>query len=650
MRKILLILALFISAIGFSQENRNILTTTYNRAQVFNACENNLDWVKYPSYTDRAAWEKIPQAKRDATIAAGEKYLGFDWPNVLPSMYLEFTRTGNRAIVDNMISQRLTALRSLFYAELVEGKGRFIDDIINGVFAYCEQTYWGSSAHFYLYEYGSPTSNPTTILPDASNPVIDLTVGDVSSTLSWIWYFLHDEFDKVSPIINDRLIREMYEKVLNPFYSKNDFWWITGWNSGNVNNWTPWCCYNMLTCVLIFERDPQKRLDGIYKTMRSVDLFINSYPDDGGCSEGPSYWGAAVGKLHNYLTLLKSCSNGKIDIFDQDIIKEMGRYIYKLYIANGNNYVNFADAPAKLGHDGLMIARYGKDISDPRLEGFGEFLAENAKTTTQPISGDVGQTLFNTFGHTSSVRPLEVLVSETYLPDLQIAVGRDLQDSNEGFFFAAKGGNNGEQHNHNDVGSFILFYNGVPVFVDPGVGTYTKQTFSPDRYKIWTMQSGYHNLPVINGTMQASGGKYKAVNSTFKTTSSLVEFSVDIAGAYPETANVSSWVRKYSLKRRKSFIINDSYALNSSKDKTFTVFMTPLKCEDANGAVTISGDGFKLRLSYPSSMIKCTIEEKIMDDPKLANVWGEKLNRIVFEIKSDKNKNDISYELTKVGG
>ena len=133
MRKILLILALFISAIGFSQENRNILTTTYNRAQVFNACENNLDWVKYPSYTDRAAWEKIPQAKRDATIAAGEKYLGFDWPNVLPSMYLEFTRTGNRAIVDNMISQRLTALRSLFYAELVEGKGRFIDDIINGV-------------------------------------------------------------------------------------------------------------------------------------------------------------------------------------------------------------------------------------------------------------------------------------------------------------------------------------------------------------------------------------------------------------------------------------------------------------------------------------------------------------------------------------
>ena len=78
--------------------------------------------------------------------------------------------------------------------------------------------------------------------------------------------------------------------------------------------------------------------------------------------------------------------------------------------------------------------------------------------------------------------------------------------------------------------------------------------------------------------------------------------------------------------------------------------MTPLKCEDANGAVTISGDGFKLRLSYPSSMIKCTIEEKIMDDPKLANVWGDKLNRIVFEIKSDKNKNDISYELTKVGG
>ena len=36
-------------------------------------------------------------------------------------------------------------------------------------------------------------------------------------------------------------------------------------------------------------------------------------------------------------------------------------------------------------------------------------------------------------------------------------------------------------------------------------GTYTKQTFGKDRYTIWTMQSNYHNLPMINGVPQKFG-------------------------------------------------------------------------------------------------------------------------------------------------
>jgi hypothetical protein len=43
---------------------------------------------------------------------------------------------------------------------------------------------------------------------------------------------------------------------------------------------------------------------------------------------------------------------------------------------------------------------------------------------------------------------------------------------------AIKGGNNGESHNHNDVGSFIIYTDGEPLFIDPGVGEYTAKTFS----------------------------------------------------------------------------------------------------------------------------------------------------------------------------
>ena len=79
-----------------------------------------------------------------------------------------------------------------------------------------------------------------------------------------------------------------------------------------------------------------------------------------------------------------------------------------------------------------------------------------------------------------------------------------------GLTLAVKGGHNGEHHNHNDVGSFVVASDGVPVIVDAGRPTYTAQTFGPDRYAIWTMQSGWHNVPVIGGREQLPGAAHAA--------------------------------------------------------------------------------------------------------------------------------------------
>lgn len=80
----------------------------------------------------------------------------------------------------------------------------------------------------------------------------------------------------------------------------------------------------------------------------------------------------------------------------------------------------------------------------------------------------------------------------------------------EGLYLAAKGGHNAESHNHNDVGNFIVYADGYPAISDVGVETYTAKTFSAQRYDIWTMQSAFHNLPIINGFMQKNGGNFKA--------------------------------------------------------------------------------------------------------------------------------------------
>lgn len=642
LKLVVVAIGLCFTVLGNAQEKRNLLTDYFTRKFVNEAVSNDNSWIKYPSYSDRKVWEQLPETLRLSTIKEGEKYLGYDWPQIMPTMYLEFTRNGDRTAVDQPNNQRRRALQALVMAELFEGEGRFLDDIINGVFLICEQTYWGSSAHFYMYGFEGEIANPIKSVPDIEDPIIDLVVGDMAADLSWIYYFFHEEFDKISPVISKRLKYELQKKVLDPFYERYDYWWITGWGEGRVNNWNPWCNYNMLVCILLMEEDEQKKENGIYKTMQSVDLFINSYPSDGGCDEGPSYWGVAAGKLFDYLDLLRVNSDDKINIFDNELIKDMGRYIYRVYIGNGKYYINFADAPLQIMHEPTKIFRYGKSINDPDLQAFGAFLIRNSDFENKPISGRIGEsmeTLFNSEDW-QKVEPKEPLIPEFYFPDLDIAIGRDKAGSAEGFYFAAKGGNNGEGHNHNDVGSFILYYNGEPALIDVGVGTYTKETFSSNRYKIWTMQSTYHNLPLINGLSQSPGGKYSASNSAYNASKSGVSFSTDIAKAYPEEAKVEKWLRSYILDRNRGMTIKDNFLLTENSGDTELHFITPLHCTiNSHGLIKLKGENFTLLMDYKSSQYEANIQTIAIDDPRLQRVLGDELSMIILKMNKVKTGN-----------
>ncbi len=102
-----------------------------------------------------------------------------------------------------------------------------------------------------------------------------------------------------------------------------------------------------------------------------------------------------------------------------------------------------------------------------------------------------------------------------------------------------KGGHNGESHNHNDVGSLMVYVDGHPLLVDAGNMVYTAKTFSDARYTLWNCRSMYHNVPLIGGFEQCAGAEYAARN--FRTL--LDGASLDMAGAYPAEAGVLSAIR-----------------------------------------------------------------------------------------------------------
>lgn len=602
-------------------KERNILVKEATAIGLESVIINDASWNRLPGYNDRDFWKSLPANIRQEYITRAEDYLDYDWPVVKATDYLEFIRTGDRR--QSVYSACSNALISLAMGELVEGSGRFIDQLINGVWYYSEQTWWGWSAHLGAQKAGSG-------LPDVNEPYVDLGVGEVTSNLSLILNLFKNEFDKVHPLIAQRLRQEIFRKALDPYFARDD-WGYMGFRGGRPNNWNPWINYNMLTGYMLLETDPANRAQQAMKILSSLDKFLNGYSDDGGCDEGPSYWGAAGALLYETLEIMKNLTGGKFDVFDDPLIQNIGTYFHKVNI-HAPYFINFADADATTGGNPSVVYRYGKAINDPVMHMFGAYLARIGNWGERAMTGRIFDQIRN-LGIIHEIRTAEAreaLVADFWFPETEIAGARDREGSYSGFFFGAKGGFNAESHNHNDVGSCLMYYDGKPCLIDLGREEYVAKTFSSRRYEIWTMQSGYHNLPVINGTDQMQGGNYKAMNTSFRANPRSAAFSTEIAGAYPGEAKVKSWVRTYTLNRGKNFIIEDKYELGEvTGAPTSSNLITCCRVTLVRpGLLKFDGDGFTLNMTYNPKIVDPEIEYIEVTDRSLKRYWPDGVTRI----------------------
>ncbi len=623
-----------------TNKERNILAKEAKAVDLAKVLITDNSWNKFPDYKNRQFWQSLPENIRNEYISKAEKYLTYDWPVVKATDYLEFIRSGDRR--QGAYSACSNALISLVMGELVEGKGHFMDQIINGVWFYSEQTWWGWSAHIGQFQKAGSG------LPDIDQPYVDLGVGEVTSNLSWTWYLFKDEFDKVHPLISKRLKQEITNKALKPYFERNDFGYM-GFKGGRPNNWNPWINYNMLNCFLLLESDPVKKVAEVEKVINSLDKFLNGYSDDGGCDEGPSYWGAAGALLYESLEVLKDATGGKFDVFDDPLVQNIGKYFYQVNI-HAPYFINFADADATTGGSPSSVYRYGKAIKDPVMQQFGAYLAKLAKWGEGSMGGKIGDQIKNLtlLDEIKNAEAKEALVADFWLPDTEVAGARDKADSYLGFFFGAKGGFNAESHNHNDIGTCVMYYDGKPCLIDLGREEYNAKTFSSRRYEIWTMQSGYHNLPVINGTDQKAGASFKAKNSTFTASDKSATFTTDITGSYPAEARVKSWLRSYTLNRGKNFSISDRYELaENTGAKTSSNLITYCKVSELKpGLLKLEGDGFNLNLSYNSKVVQPKIEFIEVKDKSLIRYWPKGVTRVVFEFINPGVKGSQSLTIT----
>lgn len=614
-------------------------------------------WHPYPTSSERPGWNSLPREVRQDLVQRGEASLNYAWPGLPASLFLEYARMGNRSNYEAVHFERRHRVAELVLAECAEGMGRFLDDIANGVWAICEETYWGVPAHVGVQKVG-------TGLPDAGEPTVDLFVGETVALLAWADYLLGKRLDIVSPRLKERIRLEAKRRVLDPCLERDDFWWMS-FDPGehSINNWNPWVNSNWLTAVLLLENDRQRQVEAVSKILRSLDLFIDTYGEAGGCDEGPGYWGRAAASLFDCLELLFDATGGKLNLYDQVKIQNMGSFIYRTQIAE-DYYVNFADASAvNQPHAGLVF-RYGQRTGDAAMMGFGAWLAERAGPAVWTQRDSLTRRLSAIFNLAAiqATAPAQPLPQAYWFEDIEVLVARERQGRTAGLFLAAKAGHNAESHNHNDIGSFIVYADGLPLVVDAGVETYTRKTFSPQRYEIWTMQSAYHNLlPAIRNTagvwLQAPGRQYAARDVTCSLGQDTDNLSLDLAGAYPPEAGLQRWLRSIRLVRGEGITVEDEFELSQPAQELQLSLLTPatpdvlepgvLRLQPASfGTGRVSGSG---RVRYPAEIFEVTFENVSIQDERLGGVWGEALTRVVFRAAAPPQQGGWQFRITPPG-
>lgn len=190
------------------------------------------DWRPYPTLADRAAWEGLPASVREAYLAQGEVLQKEEWPTLLAARYMDFARDGNRSRYEEPCFRRRSMLAGLVVAECMEGRGRFLDDLVNGIWLICEVSSWCVPAHIRVQRAGIG-------LPDTREPIVDLFAAETSAMLAWADYLLGDRLDGVSPLVRPRIAREIQARILAPYWERDDFGWM-GFGGQRVNNWNPW--------------------------------------------------------------------------------------------------------------------------------------------------------------------------------------------------------------------------------------------------------------------------------------------------------------------------------------------------------------------------------------------------------------------------
>jgi len=566
----------------------------------------------YPRFENREEWDCIRPEDREDLLALAQRYEQQPYPMLTAAQFMAFVRNGSRKAFEDPYFERRRKLIAATMHCCVTGELDQLDTVIDGLWLICEETSWVISAHNVNMIPGARPAREMP-LPDPERSNIDLFAAQTAMVLALVVQLLEGPLDDIAPVICRRVRREIEQRILAPFMAQDDFWWM-GIVCQDLNNWTPWILSNVMLAACIVEHDRLRLCALLERACCMLDRWIDCLPEDGGCDEGAGYWNMAGGSMLDCLELLDWVTGGRLPVWENEKIHAILRFPASVQLGNGW-FVNFADCDARPMLNGERLCAAGYHVGDMALSQLGQRMFGRPSEAIEDVP-HFSRLLSRLFAPECDDLPEDPRERDVWLPDLQLRVKEE-----QGFLLCAKGGHNNESHNHNDVGSYMLYVDGEPVIVDAGNMVYTAKTFSDERYTLWNTRAAYHNIPLINGCEQQAGEVYRAENVECKP----YGMQLEMTAAYPPEARVIKAERALSV-RYGMLMVDDEITLDGEGMVT-EVFMLRHKPEIAAGGEIISG---AVSIGPASPETTVCIEEIRVEDARMARSFPGSLWRVTI--------------------
>ncbi len=553
----------------------------------------------FPPASDRDGWAAIRRAigeeKAGSIIAQAEQAARTPIPPLPATLWLEFQRTGRREGFQDPRQARRAMMTHLALAECLEGRGRFLDPLLDVVWAILEESSWSLPAH-------------QISLTDMARPHIDLGVAGTAIDLAELNLLLAAQLD---PLVGRRIRWEIDHRCFTPYLTRHDWWWLYNTRQRRVNNWTAVCNAGVVGAAIYLEPDPARLAEMIARAARSLDDFLVTFDADGGSSEGPGYWTYGFGNYCVFAEQVEWRTAGQIRFMDEPIIRKAAQFPLRTLLGPGVS-VNFSDCDRNVSFIPAHLAYLARRLDLPDLMKFARAQPGHRRQSElhwalrdlcwRPDPEPAGEFVPN---------------RHDWFSEMMWMLARyDPADPNA-LVLAAKGGHNGEMHNQNDVGNFVVHVNGETLIPDVGRGRYTRAYFGPERYTFFVNSSRGHSVPRPNGQEQLPGQQYGATLIAHQADAEMDRLTLELKGAYPAAADLATLRRTVALHReapRGWIEVADEVGFATRPGQCESVITTFAAVEIEAAAAIIRGERGSLRVSFDPAVVIPRVEvEKDVD-------------------------------------